>query len=116
MLEIKTNEDAAHEFFKKVADFAVNLFLSRTELVGLLIGGPGATKDFFIKEEYLHHELQKKVIKPYFDTGYTDESGLRELVDAAKDTIQDIDLVEEKKFVMFCEQKIEFFNLDETRQ
>lgn len=92
-------EIAAHEFFKKVADSAVNLFLPRTELVGLLIGGPGATKDFFIKEEYLHHELQKKVIKPHFDTGYTDESGLRELVDAAKDTIRDIDLVEEKRFV-----------------
>ena len=92
-------EIAAHEFFKKVADAATDVFLNRTELVGLLIGGPGATKDFFIKEEYLHHELQKKVVKPFFDTGYTDEYGLKELVEAAKDTIQDIDLMEEKEFV-----------------
>ena len=92
-------EIAAHEFYKKVADNATDVFLNRTELVGILIGGPGATKDFFINEGYLHHELQKKVIKPFFDTGYTDEAGLRELVDAAADTIQDIDLVEEKEFV-----------------
>ena len=92
-------EIAAHEFFKKVADAATDAFLNRTELVGLLIGGPGATKDFFIKEEYLHHELGKKVIKPFFDTGYTDEYGLKELVEAAKGVIQDIDLMEEKEFV-----------------
>ena len=92
-------EIAAHEFFKKVADNATDLFLNRTELVGILIGGPGATKDFFIKEEYLHHELQKKVIKPFFDTGYTDESGLKELVDAGQSAIQDIDLLEERKYV-----------------
>ncbi len=92
-------EIAAHEFFKKVADAATDVFLNRTELVGLLIGGPGATKDFFIKEEYLHHELQKKVIKPFFDTGYTDEYGLKELVENAKGVIQDIDLMEEKEFV-----------------
>ena len=92
-------EIAAHEFFKKVADAATDVFLNRTELVGLLIGGPGATKDFFIKEEYLHHELMKKVIKPFFDTGYTDEYGLKELVEAAKGAIQDIDLMEEKELV-----------------
>ena len=92
-------EIAAHEFFKKVADNATEIFLNRTELVGLLIGGPGATKDFFIKEGYLHHELMKKVVKPFFDTGYTDEYGLKELVEAAKGAIQDIDLMEEKEYV-----------------
>ncbi|MCQ2056282.1 MAG: peptide chain release factor aRF-1 [archaeon] len=89
---------AAHEFFKKVADSATDIFLSRTELAGLLIGGPGATKDFFIDEGYLHHELQKKVIST-FDVGYTDESGLKELVDVARDSIQDIDLMEEKEYI-----------------
>ena len=50
-------EIAAHEFFKKVADAATDAFLNRTELVGLLIGGPGATKDFFIKNaKYLAFE------------------------------------------------------------
>ncbi|MDP6364496.1 MAG: hypothetical protein QF519_06415, partial [Candidatus Poseidoniia archaeon] len=43
------------------------------------VGGPGATKDFFITKEYLHYELRDKILDS-FDTGYTEEAGLRELV------------------------------------
>ncbi|MCL2317605.1 MAG: peptide chain release factor aRF-1 [Methanomassiliicoccaceae archaeon] len=92
-------EIAAHEFYKKVADNATEIFLNRPELQGILVGGPGGTKDFFVKEDYLHHELRKKVVSPLFDTGYTDESGLRELVDAAKDTLTDIQLTIEKEYM-----------------
>ncbi|MBP5395027.1 MAG: peptide chain release factor 1 [Candidatus Methanomethylophilaceae archaeon] len=93
-------EIAAHEFFVKVADNATTVFLdSIQDLQGILVGGPGATKDFFIKEEFLHHELAKKVITPLFDTGYTDEFGLKELVDNAAGAIAEVDLMKEKKFV-----------------
>jgi peptide chain release factor subunit 1 len=91
-------EIAAHEFFKKVADACTDVFLNRTELQGILVGGPGYTKEFFVKEDYLHHELRKKVVDT-FDTGYTDESGLRELVDNAKGAIVDIRLTEEKEYM-----------------
>ncbi|MDR0508236.1 MAG: peptide chain release factor aRF-1, partial [Candidatus Methanoplasma sp.] len=90
---------AAHEFYKKVSDSATEIFLNKSELQGILVGGPGSTKDFFVKEEYLHHELRKKVVSPLFDTGYTDEFGLRELVDAAKDTLTDIQLTIEKEYM-----------------
>ena len=91
-------EIAAHEFFKKIADNATELFLNKPEMIGILIGGPGATKDFFVKEGYLHHELQKKVVDT-FDTGYTDEYGLRELVENAKSAIVDIELMHEKELI-----------------
>lgn len=93
-------EIAAHEFFVKVADNATTVFLdSIMDLQGILIGGPGGTKDFFVKEGFLHHELGKKVITPLFDTGYTDEFGLKELVDNAKGAIAEVDLLKEKAFV-----------------
>ena len=92
-------EIAAHEFFTKVADNATEVFLNRPELLGILVGGPGATKDFFVKVEYLHHELRKKVVSPLVDTGYTDESGLRELVENAKDIIVDMQLTKEKMYM-----------------
>ena len=92
-------EIAAHEFFKKVADNATEVFLNRPELLGILIGGPGATKEFFVKEEYLHHELRKKVVSPLVDTGYTDESGLRELVQNAQGIITDMQLTQEKVYM-----------------
>ena len=91
-------EIAAHEFYKKIADNCTDAFLDKPELIGILVGGPGATKDFFIKEGYLHHELQKKVVDT-FDTGYTDEYGLKELVENAKTAIVGMDLMREKEMI-----------------
>ena len=88
-------EIAAHEYYKKVADIANDSFLAQKDLKGILVGGPGPTKDFFVKSEYLHYELQKKVIDT-FDTGYTDEYGLKELVEKARESLKDIDLMREK--------------------
>jgi len=88
-------EIAAHEYYKKVADVANEAFLSDKNLKGILVGGPGPTKDFFVKSEYLHYELQKKIIDT-FDTGYTDEYGLKELVEKSRDRMKDLDLMREK--------------------
>ncbi|UCE45182.1 MAG: peptide chain release factor 1 [Methanobacteriota archaeon] len=91
-------ELAAHEYYKKVADIVNESFLEDKELKGLLIGGPGPTKDYFVKSEYLHHELQQKVVD-IFDTGYTDEYGLKELVEKARDTLRGLDLMREKDLI-----------------
>jgi peptide chain release factor subunit 1 len=93
-------EHAAHEFFVKIAEMAGELFLPRKEtLKGILIGGPGATKEYFYKEGYLHHELQQKVVLPLFDTGYTDDFGLKELVEKATQTLHGLEITEEKRVV-----------------
>jgi peptide chain release factor subunit 1 len=93
-------EHAAHEFFVKIAEMAGELFLPRKDqMKGILLGGPGATKEFFFKEAFLHYELQQKVVQPLFDTGYTDEYGLRELVEKATQTLHGLDLTEEKRII-----------------
>ena len=93
-------EHAAHEFFVKAGEMATELFLPRKDqLKGILIGGPGATKEFFYKENFLQYELQQKVILPLFDTGYTDEYGLKELVEKATQTLHGLEITEEKKLV-----------------
>ncbi len=90
---------AIHEFYKKVGEKASEAFLQyKDELLGILIGGPSPTKEEFYKGEYLHHELQRKVIG-LFDVGYTDESGLYELVEKAEDALQELDLIREKKLM-----------------
>jgi len=91
-------EIAAHEYYKKVAGIANEAFLSQKNLKGVLIGGPGPTKDFFAKSEYLHYELQKKIVDT-FDVGYTDEYGLKELVEKAREELKDLDLVREKNLM-----------------
>ena len=91
-------EIAAHEYFKKVGDLANEAFLGIDGLKGLLIGGPGATKDFFKDNDYLHHELMKKVIDS-FDTGYTDEYGLRELLEKARTALAHLEVSREKELM-----------------
>jgi len=101
-------EIAAHEWYEKVANVMTDAFLSRPEIKGIVIGGPGYTKEYFATQDYIHHELKKKILEPYLDTGYTDEYGLRELVEKARTILSDLDLMREKTLV----QKL----LDEIRK
>jgi peptide chain release factor subunit 1 len=54
------------------------------------------TKDEFARGDYLNHELRKKIVG-VFDTCYTNESGLQELVRAAKGKISDIESEHQKE-------------------
>ncbi len=92
-------EIAAHEWYEKVAGVMTDAFLSRPEIKGILVGGPGYTKEYFATQDYIHHELKKKILEPYLDTGYTDEYGLRELVEKARSVLSDLDLMREKTLV-----------------
>ncbi|MBO8181889.1 MAG: peptide chain release factor 1 [Archaeoglobus sp.] len=95
----RLREIAIHEFYKKVADKAGEALLPHLkDLVGVLIGGPSPTKEEFYSGEYLHHELQRRVIG-LFDVSYTDESGLFELVEKAQDALQELDLIREKRLI-----------------
>ncbi len=91
-------EQAAHEFFVKVGNLMTDALLEVQDLKGILLGGPGYTKDYFLEKDYIHHELRKKVLDT-FDVGYSDESGLREMVEKAKDTLADLDLMREKRLM-----------------
>ncbi len=95
----RLREIAIHEFYKRVGDSANEAFLPyKDKIEGILIGGPSPTKEEFYKGEHLHHELQRKVIG-LFDVGYTDESGLHELVEKAKDKLHELDLIREKNIM-----------------
>ena len=100
-------EHAAHEFFVRIGEMANELFLPKKDVLkGILIGGPGATKEYFYKQGYLHYELQQKVVVPLFDVGYTDEYGLRELVEKATQTLHGLEITEEKRIVQRLLQEI----------
>ncbi|RZN36327.1 MAG: peptide chain release factor 1 [Methanosarcinales archaeon] len=98
---------AIHDFYKKIGNGASEIFLSvdHKDFEGVLIGGPSPTKEEFFEGEFLHHELQKKIIG-LFDVAYTDESGLHELVDAASDALQDLDVIKQKKIMQRFMQEL----------
>lgn len=88
---------AIHDFYKRIGEAANDAFLSidPKELQGILIGGPSPTKEEFVAGNFLHHELQRKILDA-FDVSYTDEAGLSELVEAAQDRLLDLELTQEK--------------------
>jgi peptide chain release factor subunit 1 len=93
-------EHAAHDFFVRASEMATELFMPQKDKIkGIIVGGPGATKEYFVKENFLHYELQQKVVTPLFDVGYTDEYGLKELVEKASGTIHGMEVTEEKKLI-----------------
>ncbi len=88
--------EAIDNFYQEVAGMANELFVpKRHELDGILVGGPSPTKDEFLDGDYLHHELQDTVLGK-FDVSYTDESGLKDLVDAGSEALADQEIVDDK--------------------
>jgi len=98
----RLREIAINEFYTKIGERSSAIFLAEKDFFerfrGVLIGGPSPTKEEFEAGNYLHHEIQKRVIG-LFDVAYTNESGLDELVDAAKDALKGMDVVKEKAFM-----------------
>ena len=94
----RLTEIAAHEWFVKCGEVASDIFKQEENIKGILVGGPGPTKQYFFEENYLHYEIQNKIIDT-FDTGYTDEYGLRELVSAASETMTNLKISSEKKLM-----------------
>lgn len=88
-------------FLTDISDKAKNAFLDKAredKLLGIIIGGPGFVKDKLVDDDYLHQELQDKVITVE-SLGHSGEGALKELVQKAEESIQDSQAVREKKIV-----------------
>lgn len=88
---------AVNDFFSKLGNVVDNSFLDKN-LDGIFIGGHSPTKEEFRNGDYIHYQLRNKIMKVY-DTGYTDESGLRELVNKLDDDIKNVETMNEKKYM-----------------
>jgi len=94
----RLREGAAKEFYKRIAEVANKEFLNMKYLKGILIGGPGPTKETFLSGNYLNQQLKNKVIGVR-DLGYTGEFGLNELVERGKDLLAKEAITKEKEMI-----------------
>ncbi len=106
----RVTEGLAKEFFRKVAEEMKLAFFDMPKLKGILVGGPIPTKEEFLEVGDLVTALKNKVIAVK-DLGYTDESGLEELVELAQEDIAKQELIKEKNIL----QKF-FDTLGKTRE
>jgi len=100
----RLREIATHEYHKRVAEAAAEVFLNIPDLKLIIVGGPGPHKEDFLKEDLLHPELRKKVAA-VIDTGYADEQGVKEIVNRAEEVLAELEITQERKvFQRFMEE------------
>ncbi|MDQ4102087.1 MAG: peptide chain release factor aRF-1 [Thermoproteota archaeon] len=96
----RLRDNELNEYYHRVADHVKQVFIDQYNVKGLIVGGPGPTKENFLKEEYLDYRLQNNVIAT-LDSSYSGEEGVRELIEKAqKDGIlQEFRVMEEKQLI-----------------
>ena len=90
-------EGMAKDFYKKVGGL-VNEKFSGAEIKGILVGGPGPTKEDFVAGEFLRTDVKKKILAVK-NIGYTNEFGLKELVERSEDVLEKEELMIEVRLV-----------------
>ena len=75
-----------------------DIFLNVPNLKGIILGGPGPTKEDWLKGSYLHHELRDKVLTTV-DTGYTGHEGVKEVVNRSRSFLEQVRYMQERKVV-----------------
>lgn len=93
---MRLREDAAKEFYKKVADMVKDEFYQNENIKGIIVGGPGPTKYELVDGSFFNQEIKKKIIG-IKDLSYTGSFGLQELLDKSDDVLAAEDVVNEKK-------------------
>ncbi|VVB67821.1 Peptide chain release factor subunit 1 [Candidatus Norongarragalina meridionalis] len=82
-------------YYKRVGE-AMDAFLSEKNFKGVIVGGPGPAKEDFLKTKPFNYQLK---ILGMVDTGYTDEFGLREILEKSGDIISEQESIVEKKLL-----------------
>ena len=94
----RLREMSLNQFYTRIGSTANQLYLGVPDLKGIILAGPGGTKDEFRKGNYLHYELGAKILDS-FDTAYTGEMGVKEVVDRAGDLFKNVRFSIERKLV-----------------
>lgn len=91
-------EEGEKRFYRRISTNINKIFLDMEDLKGIFVGGPGPSKEKFVKDETLDYRLQEKILD-VVDLGYGGAEGIRALVDRVKDRIENIKYIQEKKIM-----------------
>ena len=85
-------------YYNRVAETTREYFIDIYPIKGLVVSGPGPTKEDFINGNYLEYRLQDMIIAT-LDTSYSGAEGIREAFAKSGEVLSDFRMVEEKKIV-----------------
>ena len=85
-------------FFHRVAEHATKAFLENHKVNVLIVGGPGQTKEDFVKGDYLQYEL-KNALLGKIDTQSIGKEGLSEVLEKSSEALKNMCAPEQKRTV-----------------
>ena len=94
----KLREMELSYYFNRIADTTREYFIDIYPIKGLIISGPGPTKEEFVNQNYLEYRLQDMIIGT-IDASYSGSEGIREAFTKSVDILSDFRMVEEKQMV-----------------
>lgn len=101
----RLREKAAEDFYKRVGERMSLSMVGIPKLKGIIVGGPGMTKNEFLEISEMDYRLKNMVIGTV-DTSYTDESGIKEMLDKATEILKDASIIKERQLVNKFIEKI----------
>ncbi len=87
-------EEQIENYYKRVGEAMDEAFLDRVK--GVMLGGPGPTKDNFMKMKPFNYQIK---VLGVVDTGYTDEYGVREVLAKSDKILAKQEAIKEKALV-----------------
>ncbi|MFW9865794.1 MAG: peptide chain release factor aRF-1 [Candidatus Thorarchaeota archaeon] len=92
----RLNEEAEIAFYRRISVVVNDIFLNFENFQGIFVGGPGPSKEKFVKDESLDYRLREKIID-VVDIGYGGAEGIRALIEKVKDQMEDVKYIREKE-------------------
>lgn len=87
-------EESIELYYKRVGESMDEAFVGKVK--GVVVGGPGPTKEFFMKMSPFNYQIK---VMGVVDTGYTDEYGIREVLAKSEAILEKQEAVKEKILV-----------------
>jgi len=87
-------EEKKHLYFRRIGEAMNAAFLGKVK--GVIVGGSGPAKEYFLKEETFNHQLE---VLGVIDTGYNDEYGVREVLAKSGDILAEQEAIKELKYI-----------------
>ena len=93
----RERDSSIASFFHRIAEHANTQFIKNKVNI-LIVGGPGPTKNDFLKGEYLHYELNNMLLN-IVDTQSASKEALKEMLDKSSEILKNMCGPEEKRIV-----------------
>jgi peptide chain release factor subunit 1 len=91
-------EEQIEVYYKRVGNAMDDAYLKNEKpaVKGVMVGGPGPTKEFFMKMSPFNYQIK---VLGVVDTGYTDDYGIREVLSKSEAILSQQEAVKEKALV-----------------